>query len=333
MKYLRVILLLVATLGAAQEGRAQSLSAALPTNTVAAEDEEQPADAEPVDRLSGERLRARFPMLRLSRQPRALATLGVGSYGLYLFGGIEGTFDWYPVDRMRVGLVYAFGFTLDWDEERRNTGVRAAQYAEAVVGARVWGRESESEEELQLRRSIGGYGVARSEWLKRWSKEPPGVPVSLPSSHGVFIEAGAMTGLAGLKRCVANCESTVSGEKVMRSVARQLLIPFAGVRYVYYSEAAMDQPPVHIRRHGQLFGHLLVHAFNAPSGETLYLNDHRAGHPPLGFRIGGTVPMSASCIAAIVGIHGACAEAGGSIGYLPFPDFVLLELHVRFPIE
>jgi len=147
------------------------------------------------------------------------------------------------------------------------------------------------------------------------------------------VEGGAMTGFVGLTRCLANCGSDRASPQVLESVARQLLIPFAGLRYVYYSEALMARPAVRITRYGQVFAHALVHAFNAPSGDTLYINGNHAGHPPFGVRVGGVLPVSPFCIASLMGVDGVCAEAGASIGYLPFPDFVLLELHIRFPFR
>jgi hypothetical protein len=175
------------------------------------------------------------------------------------------------------------GFSFKWNEQGKRPDVVLGQYGEAVVGGRVWGQHSEADQDLQLSHAIGGYGVAPPKsWRLGRSDPSEVVPVSLPSSHQLFVEGGAITGFVGLTRCLANCGSYPESPQVLESVARQLLIPFGGLRYVYYSEALMARPHVQIIRYGQVFAHVLVHAFNAPSGDTLYLNGDHAGHPPVG---------------------------------------------------
>lgn len=303
--------------------------------SLASKVEEEPAEEE-VERLKGEQLRARFPSLELRAEPRSVqGSIGVGTNGLYLPGNFEATLDLYPWPWLRIGLVYALGFSFKWNEIDKRPDVVFGQYGEAAVGGRIWSRHSEAHEDLQLRHSIGGYGVALpGSSTSAQNSLAEVVPVSLPSSHQLFIEGGALTGFVGLTRCLANCRSDVSeGAQVLGSVTRQLLIPFAGLRYVYYSEAVMARPSIQIVRYGQVFVDVLAHAFNAPSGDTLYLNGHLAGHPPVGLRVGGVLPVSPFCIAARLGMDGVCAEAGASLGYLPFPDFALLELHIRFPLR
>lgn len=273
-----------------------------------------------------------FPSLRTRAEPRLLqGSLGFALRPFYLLVGIEGTLDAYPVPWLRLGALYSMGVGFEVDGDQFVGGF--AQYGEAAVGFRVWGKHSETATDLQLRRSVGGYGEALPGWLRpEKGAFADVVPVLLPSSHQVFVEGGALTGLAALQRCTANCDatSTVTTERQYTNASTQLLIPFAGLRYVYYSEAIMAKPRVNLVRYGQLFGHVLLHAFNAPSFEAYHVGQEPAARAALGMRVGGELPLSSLCVAALLG--GVCGQGGASIGYTPYPAFVLLEFHVHFPI-
>jgi hypothetical protein len=240
---------------------------------------------------------------------------------------VEGTLDLYPLPWLRVGLVYSAGLGIKWDGDQA-TGT-FAQYGEAMAGLRLWGKTTQVDADLQLRRSIGDYGEALPSMFRpRRGDFAEVLPVWLPSSHQLFVEGGALTGYAGLLECTSGCGGAAAE---YRSLARQLLIPFAGLRYVYYSEALNAKPAINRVRYGQLYAHLLLSAFNQPSADAYFWNHDRAHKSPVGFRVGGEIPMSPFCLAALVGQ--GCAQAGVGVGYTPYPAFVSLDFHLRFAIR
>jgi hypothetical protein len=183
--------------------------------------------------------------------------------------------------------------------------------------------------DLQLRRSIGNYGEALPKMFRPRSGDFADVlPVWLPSSHQLFAEAGAFTGYTGLLECTTGCDG---GAPEYRSLARQVLIPLAGFRYVYYSEALNAKPSINRVRYGQLYAHVLLHAFNQPSADAYFWNGDRVNRSPVGFRVGGELPVSPFCVAALLGQ--GCAQAGLGVGYTPYPAFASFDLHVRFAIR
>jgi hypothetical protein len=297
------------------------------------EDDDEPEDDEPEDdddeRIGGEQLRERLPSLRTRAEPRVVqGTLGFGTRLLYLPLNVEGTLDLYPVPWLRVGLIYAAGLSFKWDGQQ-TTGT-FAQYGEAAVGLRLWSTLSQTDADLQLRRSIGGYGEALPKWARpRRGDFAEVLPVWLPSSHHLFVEGGALTGFVGFLECTSGCEPNQVTQ--YRPLSRQLLIPFAGLRYVYYSEALNEKPAVRRVRYGQLFVHLLLHAFNQPTADAYYWNEQRVERAPVGFRVGGELPVSPFCIAALLGQ--SCAQPSVSLGYTPYPAFLTVEIHARFPIR
>ncbi|RYZ07219.1 MAG: hypothetical protein EOO73_12675 [Myxococcales bacterium] len=290
------------------------------------EDEDEPE----VERLSREQLRQRLPALRTRGEPRVVqGSLGFGIRFYYLPLSVEGTLDLYPLPLLRVGLVYAVGLGIKWDGTQA-TGT-FAQYAEAMAGVRLWGRASEVDADLQLRRSIGGYGEALPSVLRpRRGDFAEVLPVWLPSSHQLFAEAGALTGYTGLLECASGCGGA-RAEREYRSLARQVLIPFAGLRYVYYSEALNAKPSVNRVRYGQLYAHVLLHAFNQPSPDAYFWNGDRVQRSPVGFRVGGEIPASPFCLVALLGQ--GCAQAGVGVGYTPYPAFASVDFHLRFAIR
>jgi hypothetical protein len=296
------------------------------------EQEPQQPPEEEEERLRGAALQARLPGLRTRAEPRSLqGSFGFGVRFLYLPLSLQGTLDAYPVPWLRLGAIYGAG--LSFKSENEKTLLAFAQYGEAAIGLRLWHTLTEVDAELQLQRSVGGYGEALPSWLRPSKGDfADVVPVWLPSSHHLFVEGGALTGFIGLKRCTANCDplSRVAPPEYV-DFTRQLLVPFAGLRYVYYSEALSDKPSIHRVRYGQLFAHLLFDGFNRPDFDASYLNGDRVDRNAFGVRIGGQLPVNPLCIAALLG--GSCAHVTATLGYTPYPAFLIFETHVQFPIR
>lgn len=144
-------------LGAPEAGAQQRSWPGLSSKDARPEAEDEDAAGDEDERIGGEQLRARLPSLRTRAEPRVIqGTLGFGTRLLYLPLNLEGTLDLYPLPWLRVGLVYAAGVSFKWDGEQ--TIGTFAQYGEAAVGLRLWSKLSQTDADLQLRRSIGGYG-------------------------------------------------------------------------------------------------------------------------------------------------------------------------------
>jgi hypothetical protein len=94
----------------------------------------------------------------------------------------------------------------------------------------------------------------------------------------------------------------------------------------------MKTPHVNRVHYGQLFAHLLFHAFNQPN-ETAYFwaGGARVKSSNLGVQVGGVLPISPLCVLALLG--GGCAQAALALGYTPYPAFFSFEVDARFPIR
>lgn len=303
----------------------------LPSKNARSEFEEEREQEAESNRLGGDELRARFPDLRLRREPRvAQGSLGFGIRALYLLFDVEGTLDLYPVPWLRLGFVYGAGLTAKYGGKQSQATF--AQYGEAVVGLRFVMQGSEVDADLQLSHSIGNYGEALPSFVRPSSGRFADVErVWLPSSHQLFVEGGAFTGFIGLQACTANCQPYRTSPPQFRELSRQRLVPFAGFRYVYYSEALMDKPTVNRVRYGQVFARALLHTYNQPAVDAYFLNGDRVKSSEVGVMVGGEAPLSPFCAMALLGA--GCAQASMSIGYTPFPAFLSFEAHLRFPIR
>ncbi|HKY40577.1 MAG TPA: hypothetical protein VJN18_31800 [Polyangiaceae bacterium] len=292
----------------------------------ASEVEEQP------ERLRGAALHARLPQLKLRAEPRVVqGAVGFGVRMLYVPLGLQGTLDVYPVRWLRFGLIYGAGMSFS-----DNRKLAFAQYGEGQVGVRLFGGASEADAELQLRRSVGGYGEALPSWLRRATgSDAETIPVWLPSSHALFVEGGAFTGYMALKHCVASCAYDPlmpALEPEMVAVSHQLVLPFAGIRYVYYSEATMAAPVVNRVRYTQVFLHALLRPINEPEGEWTYLSGDHVARAALGMRMGWEFPVTPGCLANLL-LRTGCLQGSFSLGYTPFPAFLLFQFHALLPIR
>jgi len=292
-------------------------------------DPEQETEPE-VERLGAERLRQRLPDLRTRAEPRVWqGTVGFGSRLVYVLLDVEGSLDVYPAPWLRLGFIYAAGVGTAWDG--RQTTATFAQYGEGMVGLRLWSTRTQVDVDLQLRRSVGNYGQALPGWARPRNGDFAEVlPVWLPSSHHLFIEGGALTGHVGLKQCSANCEPNAPDLPTYSALSRQLVIPFAGLRYVYYSEALNARPHVDRVRNVDVYVHALLHAFNKPSVQGYYPNGTEAHGAAVGVRVGADLPFSPFCLGALAGL--GCAQPGLSVGYAPYPAFLTGSVTIRIPI-
>lgn len=114
------------------------------------------------------------------------------------------------------------------------------------------------------------------------------------------------------------------------ALSRQLVIPFAGFRYAYYSEALNAHPHVERVRYTDVYVHALIHAFNKPSVQGYYPSGAEAHGNAVGVRVGADLPFSPFCLGSLAGF--GCAQPSLSLGYAPFPAFLTGSVTIRIPI-
>src|SRR5450432_2860780 len=218
------------------------------------------ADSDDSPRLSPAELRRLLPDLEAhDSPPPVLIAPQFGMHIPYQVLGVGLGADLYPLQWLRLSALYSFGFS------PTNNDVVVSSYAEAAVGVRVFNRPSQTALDLTSR------AIAYA--------SPLTLRAFVPSSQALFVEGGAIAGFFSPARCTANCDLTGPGEKTLVADDRQLFLPFAGLRYVYFYQAASQRARFRNRAYLQVFVHAIGRAFNTPDhpifswkGETLDRN-------------------------------------------------------------
>lgn len=219
-----------------------------------------------------------------------------------------GTVELLPLSWLRVSALYSFGVTPQQGQ------VAWTSYAEALVGVRLIGVDSEAAVDVPLRKRGAGFF--------------PNVPVVkawVPSHHALFVEAGGLTGFTSLRLCGENCDPDAEGEPPEE--AKQLVMPMAGIRYVYGFDLKSKRKHARKRFLAEVYAHVLGPPFNAPDGPRYFPNGTSAGDAGVGGRVGVNTSPGGACIAAVVFGFG-CLDGGLALGYASYPRALLFELEV-----
>jgi hypothetical protein len=183
------------------------------------------------------------------------------------------------------------------------------------LGVRVFGATGEAAVDVPLKRRGAGL-----------SPEIPVVKAWVPSHHALFVEAGGMTGLTSLQPCVENCDPEDPFAE-SPSEQTQLVMPVAGLRYVYHFDLKSKRQHARARFLLQAYAHVLGPPLNAPEGPRYFPSDAWAGEPGVGGRIGISTSPFGACIAQIL-LGFGCLDGGVTLGYAPYPRFVMFEAQV-----
>ncbi|MET0594111.1 MAG: hypothetical protein ABW133_15530, partial [Polyangiaceae bacterium] len=205
---------------------------------------------------------------------------------------------------LRFEATYAFGLV----------GVAAPRqspwgsYGEFLAGAAILQAPSETEIQLPLNDPNSGKRTA--------------VPVTVPTTNNVFIEAGVITGYIEPARCQANCNAPWYGDQTLVPTGYQLVMAVGGIRYVYFFAASSERAHAHRTVQFQFYAHLISGPFNPPSEPRLItLNGEVVERASWGGRLGFEAPpFCADCLARV----------GMSVGYNPVPAGALFSLHLGF---
>lgn len=265
-------------------------------------DPEPEADLGPI--MTTDDLRRAYPDLEL--RATSGSTLTVGTSTLYPFQSIAlglGA-DVYPLPALRLSSFLSCGFTPTLNEKWK-----FSLYGEAGVGVAVMRWQSRTVVELPV--------VAAR--LRR--EEPGNTPIAraiVPSSHALELEAGMLSGYYDLYRCTENC----SAEPALRTrvaAGSQVLIPYAGLRYVYYRLARSKQAPFRAASRFQLAADVLTAAVNPPDPSLFSVfHNERPGRHPIGGRVVVRLP------AFKCAILGPCLGLDLSGGFIPSPSDALV---------
>jgi hypothetical protein len=270
-------------------------------------------DADDSPRLSSSELHRMLPALETDDcPPPLLLAPQFGMHIPYQVLGIGLSADLYALPWLRLSALYSFGFSPTHND------VRGSNYAEAAVGVRVFGHQSQTALDLTTR------AIAYA--------APVTVRAFVPSSHALFVEGGAIAGFFSAAQCTANCDLAGSGEKTLVADERQLILPFAGLRYVYFYQAASQHARFRNRAYLQVYAHAIGRAFNAPDHPIFDWKGDPLDRNPIGGRIGVDLPPPHTCVADLV-LHTGCAQGGLALGYSPTPGFVFFEFHISYLVD
>jgi hypothetical protein len=275
-------------------------------NSVKDPEPEVEPELEPV--MTTDELSRAYPDLELQTTPGT--TLTVSGSTLYPFQSIAlavGT-DIYVLPRLRLSSFLSAGFLQTFDERWV-----FSLYAELGVGVGVARWRSQTVAQLP---------VVAARFRRKDPTDGPIARAIVPSSHSLELEAGALTGHYALYRCTANCDSETS-LRVREPAGKQLLIPYAGLRYVYYRLARSKQAPFRSASRFQVATHVLVAPFDPPDPQLFSaLWDHHPSHHPVGGRVVFRFP------AFKCAILGPCFGLDLTAGYLPSPSDVIASVSV-----
>jgi hypothetical protein len=227
--------------------------------------------------------------------------------------GIGTPIEVVPVGWLRIGLAYAFGISTS------KTTTAWGNYGEGLLGIRLFGTSSESAVDIPLR-----------DRKPMSFRDPPAIKAWVPAHHRVFIEAGLITAFSSLRYCGTDddCEARF-GTPTPPTVDRQLVIPAGGFRYVHYYAIRSEWNKLGRRRMVQVYVHALLKPINA-GDPGLHSVWGYAGGQPVGGRVGVEAHWDSCPAEFLFGI--GCATGNLALGFAPYPESLLFEFHVGFPV-
>jgi hypothetical protein len=275
------------------------------------------AEEDAAERLGGEELKSRVPDLRIAKRSPAVvfAPILLSLSTPYQLAGIGGALDLLPVPWFRASVSYSFGLSFERSQNQ------SSHYANASVGLRVLGVDQDMAVDLHP----NGFPTllrSRVTIVKAW----------LPARHALFVEGGAMTGLAFLAHCRgATCDELIDAETADR---QQLVMPFAGLRYTVDYRADSRRQGTAKRLFVQVYAHALMKPLEVESADRFLSDGTSAGNPGWGGRAGFRVLGTGDCLFHFL-FGWRCADAPGfgsglELGYAPYPRAVLARLEIGY---
>jgi len=257
--------------------------------------------------LTEAQLRAVFPDLQVQTSPSIpfKVVLGIiAPFQLYAVG--IGT-DLYVLPRLRLNAIVTLGATLA-HPYRKEWELNV--YGEAGVGVAVLRWPSST---------TVTWPVPRLESKPSTGNE---LKVDLPSSHSLEVEGGIISGHAVLFRCTADCAPQPTSWSTYLKAARQVVMPYAGLRYVYFRRAWSARAHIGAKQQFQLAADVVFRPFVQPASDLVNLSADRIGRRQMGFRVMSQLPFFGCSYS------GRCVGVEVGAGYLPSPADLFLTLKV-----
>jgi hypothetical protein len=250
--------------------------------------------------MTTDELRRAYPDVELRSTPGT--TITVGTSTIYPFQSIAfgiGT-DVYPLPSLRLSSFLSCGFSPTLNEKWQFN-----LYGEVGVGVAVMRWHGEKVVELP---------VVAARLRREQSTNTPIARGIVPSSHALELEAGALTGYYDLYRCTENCTAEAS-LRTREAAGKQLMIPYAGLRYVYYRMARSQQAPFRSASRFQVAVDVLTGAISPPDPSlfSVFYNERPTRNP-----IGGRVVIRLPAFTCA--ILGPCFGLDLAGGYMPNPS-------------
>jgi hypothetical protein len=301
-------------LGASPSSRGESPSDTPPPDS-------PPPDAPPPDAppMPEAALRETIPDIVIQRAPPALLVAPfVGTRWPYQATSFGVDLDLRLWPWLRVGGGYALG--LSGSADRKELVV--TNYAEAFMGLRILHGTGETTVNLPVK------------------SDPPAqtgpVRALVPSDHALFLEGGIITGFVAAQRCLAKCDALPeswstppSSRATLQSDDHQVVLPFAGLRYVYFYSASSKRQTFRKRAFVQLFAHFIGQPLTAPTHDLFIGKGDRIERSRWGGRGGFDTPLCFGEAART----GRCPQIGLVVGANPFPKDVIFEFHVGYAVD
>jgi hypothetical protein len=147
----------------------------------------------------------------------------------------------------------------------------------------------------------------------------------VPAYHSLELEAGAFSGRYPLYRCVAPCNDEPRLMSPRREDAsQQVLLLYAGVRYVYYRSARSERARFHSSAGVEVAVDAIHNPFPPSDANLFNRDDEHPAHNPVGVRVKLRIP-AVKCT-----VNGGCIGFDLLGGYLPSPADALVSLNVIF---
>lgn len=276
-------------------------------------------EADATERLPVDELKSRVPDLEITeRTPAVVFAPMLFAFNVpYQYVGVGAALNVLPLPWLRFDALYSFGASSVRSKSQ------ASHYAETSGGLRVLGVS----QDVAVNFNPNGNRTLfrpRVTVIKGW----------LPARHALFVEGGAMTGLAFVAHCSgATCDELSDTQTADR---QQLVMPFAGVRYALDYRADSNRLGMAQRLFLYLYAHVLAKPLEVRSADRFLTNGNSAGTPGWGGRAGVRVLATSGCVQDFF-FGWRCLDAPGlggalELGYAPYPRSVLARLALGYSI-
>lgn len=267
-------------------------------------------------------LRQTYPDLQFRTTPPRTLTIGLTTIYPFQTLGLKLGVDFYVPPRLRLTAISSVGASVDVNGEWR-----ASFYSEVGFGVAVlrWLGETIAELPSAASKNFRSKRTPFQRFMLGDESPPDNLLLHalVPASHSLELEAGAFSGHYPLYRCVAHCDNEPRMVLSTREDAsRQVLLLYAGVRYVYYRWAHSERARLHSSAGVEVAVDAIHNPFTPPDADLFNLYERHPTHNPVGLRVKLRLP-AVKCT-----VNGGCLGFDLQGGYLPSPADALASVNL-----